>query len=457
MSAGTIARAFSGSWQRWALLALLVFFLLLSIQYTCKTTGTHAERSAILRWQPQVLELDAGVDIWHKYNFPTPPIMALLLRPLMSLPPLACALVWFYLKVGMALLALHWTFQLAEEPGRLFPAWAKLLVVFLSLRPIMGDLIHGNINLFILLLVVGFLAAFHRGRDLAAGLLLALAIACKVTPALFLPYLVWKRAWKTLAGCAAGLVLFFALVPACFLGWERNARDLHSWVDRMVLPFVVKGEVTSEHQNQSLPGLIFRLTTHNPSFATYDEDDHYVPTEYDNVITWDPAVARWLVKGCMVLFAGLVLWTCRTPPAPRYGWRLAAEFSIVVLGMLLFSERTWKHHCVTLVLPFGVLCYYLAVCRPAPALRWYLIGTLAAVFLLISSTSTGLLPDATAKLAQVYGAYVWAHFLLLAALAVLLRWDSVRPAAQSNPFAASQRSASRAAMQPLPAAVTAWR
>ena len=26
-----------------------------------------------------------------------------------------------------------------------------------------------------------------------------------------------------------------------------------------------------------------------------------------------------------------------------------------------------------------------------------------------------------------------------------------------NPFAASQRSASRAAMQPLPAAVTAWR
>ena len=25
--------------------------------------------------------------------------------------------------------------------------------------------------------------------------------------------------------------------------------------------------------------------------------------------------------------------------------------------MLLFSERTWKHHCVTLMLPFAVLSY----------------------------------------------------------------------------------------------------
>ena len=30
------------------------------------------------------------------------------------------------------------------------------------------------------------------------------------------------------------------------------------------------------------------------------------------------------------------------------------EFSVVVLGMLLFCERTWKHHCVTLLLPFTV-------------------------------------------------------------------------------------------------------
>src|SRR5207302_1513294 len=97
--------------------------------------------------------------------------------------------------------------------------------------------------------------------------------------------------------------------------------------------------------------------------------------------------------------------------------------SLVVLGMLLFSERTWKHHCVTLVLPFSVFAYYLGACRPGPWLRAYLVGSLVLVMLLISSTSTSLLDglDHAAKMAQVYGAYVWAYLVLVAALVVLLR------------------------------------
>jgi hypothetical protein len=92
--------------------------------------------------------------------------------------------------------------------------------------------------------------------------------------------------------------------------------------------------------------------------------------------------------------------------------------------MLLFSERTWKHHCVTLVLPCAVILYFLAVERPKPTLRWFLVGTLSAVALLMASTSTnGVLTwwDQAAKLAQVYGAYVWAHGLLVLALVILLR------------------------------------
>jgi hypothetical protein len=133
----------------------------------------------------------------------------------------------------------------------------------------------------------------------------------------------------------------------------------------------------------------------------------------------DPEQARWIVKGCMALFAAVVVWACRTPTAPRWGWRLAAEFGLVVLGMLLFSERTWKHHCVTLLLPFAVISYYLAACRPGAVLRGYLVGTLAAAVLLMTSTSTSLVADA--KLAQVYGAYVGAYLVLAAAMVVLLK------------------------------------
>ena len=110
--------------------------------------------------------------------------------------PLAAALLWFYLKVGMTLLALHWVFRLVERHERPFPTWSKVLATLLSLRPIVGDLSHGNVNLFILFLVVAALYAFHRGRDITAGIVLALAVCCKVTPALFVPYLIWKRAWR---------------------------------------------------------------------------------------------------------------------------------------------------------------------------------------------------------------------------------------------------------------------
>lgn len=437
MSTGTLRQPFAASWQRWLVLALvLLFFAALSAKYTVKVTDPHAPRSAIQRWYDQLKSLDEDANPWERFNYPNPPIMALLLRPLLLLPPVPAALVWFYLKVGLTLLAFSWVFRLVEVPDQPFPPWAKALTVLLAVRPVMGDLIHGNVNLFILFLVVAALYAFRRGRDVTSGLLLALAVACKVTPALFIPYLVWKRSWKALLGCGVGLVLFFWLVPACFLGWQKNAEDLRSWVDNMVVPFVVKGNVTSEHNNQSLPGLVFRMTTHSPSFSRFDEHDHYVPLEYDNVLSLDPAAARLLVKGCMAVFALLVVWACRTPTAPRHGWRLAAEFAIILLGMLLFSERTWKHHCVTLVVPFAVIAYYLAACRPGGALRGYLIGSLVVVAFLMLATSTGLfeevhdqgavpaslpLTNRVGKLAQLYGAYVWAYLILLAALAVLLR------------------------------------
>jgi hypothetical protein len=445
MSTGKVRHIFSESWQRWFVLGLVLFFVVLSIVYGAKVVR---DKSAIVRWHDQLKHLGDGENAWDRYNYPNPPIMALLLRPLVEMPPNTAAFTWYFVKVGMTLLSLYWVFRLVEQSDQVFPPWAKVLTVLLGIRPIMGDLIHGNINLFILFLVVAALYAFHRGRDVLSGVVLALAIACKVTPALFVPYLVWKRAWKSLAGCAAGLVLFFAVVPSAFLGWQKNAEDLNSWAKNMIVPYVVRGEVTSEHNNQSLPGLAYRLLTHSPSFSSYDEHDRYVPLEYYNLVTLDRDAVRWLLKGSMVLFAGLVVWSCRTLTDAREGWRLAAEFAVIVLGMLLFSERTWKHHCVTLVLPFAVLAYYLAACRPGWKMRGYLIGSLAAATLLMFATSTGWTSersgpaavrledfqgmDRLGKLAQVYGAYVWAYLILLAALVVLLRLPAPAADAQAR-------------------------
>jgi len=419
MDKGIVRLIPSFSWQRWFVLGLILLVVGLSVQYCIKAGNSKGNRSAILRWRDQIHHL-ADEDIYQRYAYPNPPIMALLLEPIAHLPPLVGSLIWFYLKLAMAGLSIFWVFRIVASPDQHFPAWAKALAILLSLRPIMGDLSHGNVNLFILFLVVGSLYAFHRGRDYTAGIALALGIACKVTPALFLPYFLWKRAWKSLAGCMAGLVLFLLIIPGTLLGGERNLQLLDSWVKQMITPFVVAGTVTSDHPNQSLPGLVFRMTTESPSYL----DEKGAPLRFDNVLTLDPRDAGWIIKGCMALFALMIVWSCRTPIGSRHGWRLGAEFSLVVLGMLLFSERTWKHHCVTLILPFAVISYYLAICRGRLLMRCYLVGSLLLAFLLMTSTSTtGLLEplDEIAKRAQVYGAYVWANLVLVAALVVMLR------------------------------------
>jgi hypothetical protein len=66
-----------------------------------------------------------------------------------------------------------------------------------------------------------------------------------------------------------------------------------------------------------------------------------------------------------------------------------------------------------------------------------LIGTLVAAAVLMTVTSTGSESEHTmqmspGKLAQVYGAYVWAYILLGAALVVLLRVKELAPAAEER-------------------------
>ena len=341
-------------WPRLFLAAVGVLVVVLGVRHALKVAG---DRSAFRRWQPQIQALDDGVDLSAKFNYPNPPVMAVLLEPLAWLPPVPAAMSWFALEAAFACLSLFWVIRLVEGQGDPMPAWGWMLVVLCSLKPIADELAHGNVNLFILFLVVAALTAHRRGWSLRAGLLLALAIACKTTPLLFVPYFAWKRSWRLLAGVVVGLMLFTypGVVPSARLGLAENQRQLLSWYDGMVRPYLIEGRVTSSHINQSLPGVVSRLGTHSPSFTVWI--DRVRPQlRYDNLLDLSPQAAKAFTMGCMVAFALCVVWSCRGRPSHP------AEYALIALGMLLFSERTWKHHCVVLMLPFAVLVYRLRGC-----------------------------------------------------------------------------------------------
>lgn len=415
----------------WLVLAVAV--ALTAVRYYLKAEKPsrlgELTRTAFLRWRPQIQALDTGTNIYAAFNYPNPPIMALILYPFVALPPLVGAMAWFAAKVAMAVWLVRWAVRtVGSDP----PEWAIATAVLLSMHPLLGDLSHGNVNIFIAFLVGATLALYCRRWDFSAGVVLALAIACKVTPGLFLPYFVWKRAWKAVAGTFVGLALWLVVVPGVVLGQEYNRELLTGWFDTMVKPFVVEGKVTSEHANQSIPGVVFRLFTAEPSFLEYDEDDRPVATEFHNVASLSPSTAQTLSKLPMIAFAVAVVWLCRWPAhradVPRAGPLLAAEFSLVVVGMLLFSERTWKHHATTLIVPFAVLAWAATVAELSPSARRFVRVAAVAIGLLMVVPS--LLPEGLQDLALVYGAYTAAFSLTgIAAAVVLANAKGIRPAA----------------------------
>jgi len=191
---------------------------------------------------------------------------------------------------------------------------------------------------------------------------------------------------------------------------------LHSWFDGMVRPFAIEGKLTSEHANQSLPGVTVRLLTSEPSFLTYGDDGSGPPeaAAYHNFADIGAANAALIVKGCMALFALAVIGLCRLPihtlGVPRDGPAFAAECSLVLLGMLLFSERTWKHHATTLILPMLVLVTAAGSAEVVRSWRQFFLGPLAAaaVLMIVPSVVGGDFQNLT----MVYGAYC-AAFLVL--------------------------------------------
>lgn len=389
-------------------------------------------RSAFVRWQPQVLKFWDGTNIYDKMYFPNPPIMPITLYPLMTLPPVAAAMGWFLIKAALTSVTLLICFDAVRVRGKPIPPFFQTAVLLLALRPILGDLHHGNINLLILFFLAAMYQAWRSGREGAAGLLLGLAIAFKVTPALFLPYFAYKRSWRTVAWTFAGLLLFLLVVPSAVIGPRFNALCLSTWCQRMVTPFLVEGNASPQEANQSMVGVLTRLLTEiEPGTDRYDVQSDV------NLASLPPDVVSWVVKGASLLVVGLLAFFCRAKDPDRKSVRYFGEISLVVLAMLFLSERSWKHHFVTMVFPFTYLMSELYSSRTPPRARWGIFWSLTASFLLMASTSSefgGLFADGKGhEIAQGYGMFMWSALVLFVAVAWRLRVAAAGDAEQAEP------------------------
>ena len=161
------------------------------------------------------------------WQFKYLPAFALAMAPLAQVPPVAARGAWFFLSVGLIVLLVNRS--LALMPGRRRTAAFLVWITVLAMGKFyVREVGLGQSNLLLAVLVLAAVACWYRGREIAAGALLAAATIVKPYAILFLPYLVARRKWSGVAGFTS--VLLAALVlPAARYGWSGNLGQLHGW------------------------------------------------------------------------------------------------------------------------------------------------------------------------------------------------------------------------------------
>ena len=130
----------------------------------------------------------------------SPPPIAVLFRPLAAIPNEIGVYIWWIATIVVLVAVILW--MLRERP-----ILVGLAVLALSI-PIVYQIGVGNLNGLIVAGIVGAWYLLTRRRDFAAGATFALMTAFKVTPGIFLWWLITQRRWNAFkAFIVTGLIV----------------------------------------------------------------------------------------------------------------------------------------------------------------------------------------------------------------------------------------------------------
>lgn len=257
--------------------------------------------------------------IWQWAPFTYPPFAAIVFTPLALLPWVVDELLVAVLGVVALFAVLALALRLPWIPGRVAPdarRWrSDLLPVAVAaalwLEPITATLGYGQINLLIALLIVGDLSRPDTARS--KGALIGLAVGLKLTPLIFVPYLLFsgrrRAALVALGTFASTVAIGYALIPGDAQRFWGGLFLNSGRVGGCCIP-----------ANQSLRGAMLQL---DPAFGS----------------------GRLLAIALIVGIVGVALAVL----ASRRGDE-AMGFSLCAISGLLVSPVSWTHHW-TLAVP----------------------------------------------------------------------------------------------------------
>ncbi len=337
-----------------------------------------------LRMLPQFLHQHLAItgNLW-----PMPPFTFVLLAPFswMSFP--AAQFAWVLCKPLMLAIIFYAVLAMVRRAGGKISAVPMALILLTWLWPVVGDMQEGQMNLLMLTPLAAGLFMVQREEawsDWLGGLLIGMAVAIKVTPLIFLIYLLWRRRWIPAIAMLGGIV-FWLFVPLALCFGPRQAMLWNQqYFHAMIAPYLVKGAVAVT-SGESLPSFLIRLLAHRSAFVTYH---HGVAKKYYvNVLNLSVPMAQRIVRIILLTIgiAGLV-WMRRGLPTFK-SRRYIFEIGAVAAFMLWAEAWGWVPHYVILI--FTLMAAGLIASDPQakPQVRRRMTILLAIAAFLMAMTS----------------------------------------------------------------------
>jgi alpha-1,2-mannosyltransferase len=255
----------------------------------------------------------------NRFSYPPPAL--LVFGPLSLLPSGVVHAIMLALGIAAVWAAVWITLRMVGFQRNIGLVGASLGITgcALWLQPSYGNLDQGQVNIILMLLVLADFAMSTRVPRLA-GILIGVATAVKLTPAIFIVYLMLTRRFRAAVTAAITSVALTGLgilvAPADFKRWFEG-----TFVDPGYLVFspVPAGDVS----NQSINGVVVRFFGEGGTFV-------------------------WFVLALAVGIGGLAV----AVRAHRQGAPMAGVLVCAITGLLI-SPLSWHEHWIWMV-PVGV-------------------------------------------------------------------------------------------------------
>jgi Glycosyltransferase family 87/WD40-like Beta Propeller Repeat len=270
-----------------------------------------------------------AIDIRVIGLLPITPFSTLAVWPITGLSPLAAKHVWILLNLAL-LVPIAWL--LRSMTGLSYQRVALILALCF---PLHRNLMYGQFYIILLLLLAAACWAYLRGARALAGVLVAIAAACKIFPVLFFVLFLRRRDWRALAwGWFTGLAA--AGLSVAVFGWNVHRTYLHE-----ILPWTLHGEGMPPYvASASISGLLHRLFLSEPQWNPHPW--HYSPLAY-----------ALLLPGLQMLVLAPAVLLIRSDDRTRI--RVLLEWSALLTASLAISTVPALYNFVLMSLPVCVL------------------------------------------------------------------------------------------------------